>query len=60
MDNKYLKMIADELRLIRKELQKIRSAIMAEQPVSTDGKEMVENAVQCTNRELSSVPDELR
>ena len=23
------------------------------------GKEMVENAVQCTNRELSSVPDEL-
>lgn len=30
MDNKYLKMIADELRLIRKELQKIRSAIIAE------------------------------
>lgn len=59
MDNKYLKMIADELRLIRKELQKIRSAIIAEHPVSIDGKEMVENAVQCTDRELSSVPDEL-
>lgn len=59
MDNKYLKMIADELRLIRKELQKIRSAIIAEQPVSIDGKEMVENAVQCTDRELSSVSDEL-
>lgn len=59
MDNKYLKMIADELRLIRKELQKIRSAIIAEQPVSIDGKEMAENAVQCTDREFSSVPDEL-
>lgn len=60
MDNKYLKMIADELRLIRKELQKIRSAIIVEQSISIDEKEMVKNAVQCTDRELPSVPDELR
>lgn len=59
MDNKYLKMIADELRLIRKELQKIRSAIAAGQKVAIEGKEVSENAVQCTDRELYSVPDEL-